>query len=93
MESLTEQVESRVRETTHGSIQDLTVHETRGRIRSGGQAPNHHAKQQALYGALQLLSGDQLRDEITVGKWGGSRGGGEDPGVRPTTPELVIAPG
>jgi hypothetical protein len=71
MASLTEEVESRVRETTHGRIRDLTVHEVRGRILIRGLAPTHHARQLALYGALQLLSGDQLRAEITVGKWGG----------------------
>jgi hypothetical protein len=71
MESLAEQVESRVRQTTHGRIRDLTVHEVRGRILIRGQAPTHHAKQLALYGALQLLSGDQIRVEIAVGKWGG----------------------
>jgi hypothetical protein len=71
MEPLIEQVESRVRETTHGRIRDLTVHEVHGRILIRGQASTYHAKQLALHGALQLLSGNQLRDEITVGKWGG----------------------
>jgi hypothetical protein len=67
MMPLTEQVETRVSQMTHGRIRDLTVREDHGRIVLRGQAPSHHAKQLALYGALQLLSGDRLRAEITVG--------------------------
>ena len=67
MVSLTEEVETRVRETTHDRIRDLSVCEEQGRIWIRGQAPTHHAKQLALHGALQVLSGDRLRAEITVG--------------------------
>jgi hypothetical protein len=65
--SLTEEVETRVRQTTHGRIRHLSVREDQGRIFIRGQAPTHHAKQLALYGALQVLSSDRLRAEITVG--------------------------
>jgi hypothetical protein len=64
--SLIEQVESRVRQTTHDRIRDLTVREERGRILVRGQAPTQYAKQLALFGALQLLTCDRLRTEITV---------------------------
>jgi osmotically-inducible protein OsmY len=74
METLTEQVESKVRQMTHGRIRDLTVREIHGRILIRGQAPTHHAKQLALHGALQLLSNGRLHYEITVGKWGGGAG-------------------
>jgi hypothetical protein len=74
MQSLTEQVESRVRQTTHGRIRDLIVREMHGCIVIRGQASTHHAKQLALHGALQLLLDDHCRDEITVGKWGGGAG-------------------
>ena len=46
---------------------NLVVCEDNGRILIRGQAPTYHAKQLALYGALQLLSGDRLHTEITVG--------------------------
>jgi hypothetical protein len=64
--SLVEQVETQVREATHGSIRGLDVREDRGRIRIRGQAPSQYARQLALCGALQFLSGEQLRAEITV---------------------------
>ncbi len=67
MVSLTTEVEARVRQETCGRIRDLTVREDHGRILIRGRTPTHHAKQLALHGALQLLSGDRLRAEITVG--------------------------
>jgi hypothetical protein len=67
MVSLTTQVEDRVRQETYGRIRDLTVREDQGRILIRGRTPTHHAKQLALHGALQLLPGDRLRVEITVG--------------------------
>jgi hypothetical protein len=70
MGSLAEQVETRVRQTIHGRIRDLDVREDHGHILIRGQAQTQHAKQLVLYGALQLLSGDRLRAEITVGKTG-----------------------
>jgi hypothetical protein len=70
MGSLAEQVETRVRQTTHGRIRDLAVREDHGRILIRGQAQTQHAKQLALYGALELLSGDRLLAEITVGQRG-----------------------
>jgi hypothetical protein len=65
MVSLT--TEARVRQETCGRIRDLTVREDHGRILIRGRTPTHHAKQLALHGALQLLPGDRLRVEITVG--------------------------
>ena len=70
MGSLAEQVETRVRQTTHGRIRDLAVREDHGRILIWGQAQTQHAKQLALSGALELLSGDCLLAEITVGPRG-----------------------
>jgi len=64
--SLIEQVETRVRQTTHDRIRDLIVREECGRILVQGQAPTQYAKQLALVGALELLSCDRLRTEITV---------------------------
>jgi hypothetical protein len=64
--SLIEQVEERVRQAIHGCIRHLVVREERGRILVQGQAPTQYAKQLALCGALQFVSGDRLRAEITV---------------------------
>lgn len=68
MLSLIEQVETQVRQATHGSIRGLVVREERGQIRISGRAPTQYARQLALCGALQFLSGEQLRAEITVGQ-------------------------
>jgi hypothetical protein len=65
--SLTEQVESRVRQTTHGRIRDLSVEEVQGRVVVRGHVPSHHTKQLALEGALELVSGDRVSTNITVG--------------------------
>jgi len=64
--TLAQQVESRVRETTHGRIRNLKVEEVQGRVVVRGQAPSHHTKQLALQGALELLSGDRFCANITV---------------------------
>jgi hypothetical protein len=66
MSSLTEEIETRVRLTTHGRIRDLTVREDHGRILVRGQAPSQHVKQLALHGALEALAIDCLRAEIIV---------------------------
>ena len=60
MPSLVEQVETQVRQATHGSIRGLDVSEDRGQIWIRGQAPTQYARQLALCGALQFLSGEQL---------------------------------
>jgi hypothetical protein len=60
-------VESRVLESTHGRIRGLEVKEVQGRILVRGQVPSHHTKQLALLGALELLSGEELNAQITVG--------------------------
>jgi len=65
--SLTEQVETRVRKSTHGRIRDLTVVEIQGRVVLRGHVPSHHTKQLALHGALELLSSDCFSANITVG--------------------------
>lgn len=64
--TLAQQVESRVRESTHGRIRNLKVEEVQGRVVVRGQAPSHHTKQLALHGALELLSGDRFSALITV---------------------------
>ena len=65
--TLLEQVETRVRESTHGRIRNLLVEEVQGRLVIRGQVPSHHTKQLALHGALELLSGDRFSSAITVG--------------------------
>ena len=59
--SLVERVESKVRELTHGRIRNLVVTEV------SGQVPSRHAKQLAMHGALELLSGECFAENITVG--------------------------
>ena len=68
MESLISQVEARVRRTTHDQIRFLSVEEVRGQVIVRGLAPSYHAKQLALHGALELLPGDRVRADITVGR-------------------------
>lgn len=65
--TLTERVESRVRESTYGRIRNLFVEEIQGRVVVRGHAPSHHTKQLALHGALEVLSGDRFCSKITVG--------------------------
>jgi hypothetical protein len=65
--TLTELVETRVRESTHGRIRNLLVEEIQGRVVVCGHVPSHHTKQLALHGALELLSGDRFAAKITVG--------------------------
>ena len=64
--SLAQQVEARVRQFTHGRIRNLVVKEEEGQVTVSGQAPSRHAKQLALHGALELLSGDCFSERITV---------------------------
>jgi hypothetical protein len=64
--TLTEQVESRVRQCTHNRVRNLTVEEVQGRVVVRGQVTSHHTKQLALQGALELLSGDRFCANITV---------------------------
>ena len=65
--SLAQQVETRVRQLTHGRIRDLLVEEVQGRVVVRGHVPSHHTKQLALQGALELISGDRFCANITVG--------------------------
>ncbi len=65
--TLSQLVESRVRKSTYGRIRDLSVEEVQGLVVVRGHVPSHHTKQLALHGALELLSGDQVSAEITVG--------------------------
>ena len=65
--SLVEQIETRVRQWTHGRIRNLTVEEVKGHVVVRGQVPSHHTRQLALHGALELLSGDRFSAMITVG--------------------------
>jgi hypothetical protein len=64
--SLTQQVESKVRQLTHGRIRNLVVEEVHGQVIVSGQAPSRHAKQLALQGALELLSGEMFAEKITI---------------------------
>ena len=65
--TLTELLESRIRQLTHGRIRDLKIEEVQGHVFVRGNVPSHHTKQLALHGALELLSGDCFSAEITVG--------------------------
>jgi hypothetical protein len=65
--SLVERVELKVRQFTHGRIRNLVVEEVQGQVIVSGQAPSRHAKQLAMHGALELLSGDRFAENITVG--------------------------
>lgn len=65
--SLAQEVESHVRLYTHGRIRNLVVEESAGGlVKVSGEVRTWHAKQLALQGALELLSGDQFREQITV---------------------------
>jgi hypothetical protein len=65
--TLIQQVETRVRESTHGRIRNLSVEEIKGQVIVKGQVPSHHTRQLALHGALELLSSDRFSSLITVG--------------------------
>lgn len=65
--TLSELVASRVKASTHGRIRNLSVHEVKGMVVVRGHVPSHHTKQMALHGALEVLSGEQMSAEITVG--------------------------
>ena len=65
--SLAKEVESYVRQYTHGRIRNLVVEEgAGGLVMVSGEVRTWHAKQLALQGALELLSGDRFRERITV---------------------------
>jgi hypothetical protein len=65
--SLAKRVEARVRQSTHGRIRNLVVEEVQGQVVVSGQAPSRHAKQLAMQGALELLSGEMFAEKITIG--------------------------
>lgn len=65
--SLAQQVEAKVRQLTHGRIRNLVVTEEEGQVIVSGQVPSRHAKQLAMHGALEILSGDCFSENITVG--------------------------
>ena len=64
--TLVEMVETRVRQSTHNGIRNLTVEEVEGRFVVAGQVSSQHMKQLALQGALEVLSGQQFAARITV---------------------------
>jgi hypothetical protein len=64
--SLVQRVESKVRQFTHGRIRNLVVEEVQGQVVVSGQAPSRHAKQLALHGAIELLSGECFAEKITI---------------------------
>jgi hypothetical protein len=65
--SLVHQVETRVRDLTHGRIRNLVVEERDGRIFVSGQVPSRHIKQLAFHGVLEMISGERFSEEITIG--------------------------
>ena len=65
--SLIQQIEARVRQSTHGRIKNLSVEEVKGQVVVRGQVPSHHTRQLALHGALELLSSERFSALITVG--------------------------
>lgn len=65
--SLVEQIHSRVLQSTHGRIRNLSVEDDRGRMVVRGQVASHHMRQLALHGALELLPSDRCSAMITVG--------------------------
>jgi hypothetical protein len=65
--SLAKRVEARVRQSSHGRIRNLVVEEVQGHVIISGQAPSRHAKQLAMQGALELLSGEMFAEKITIG--------------------------
>jgi hypothetical protein len=65
--SLAKRVETKVRLAAHGRIRNLVVEEIQGQVVVSGQAPSRHAKQLALQGALELLSGSMFTERITIG--------------------------
>jgi hypothetical protein len=65
--TLAERVEVKIRQSTHGRIKNLVVEEVSGHVIVSGRVPSRHAKQLALQGALELLSGDHFTERITVG--------------------------
>ena len=67
MVALARLVETLVRQATHDRIRDLCVEEISGRVVIKGKSATHHTKQMALQGALELLEGDRVSAEITVG--------------------------
>ena len=65
--SLVHQVETRVRDLTHGRIRDLVVEERNGCIFVSGRAPSRHIKQMAFHGILEMISGERFSEEISIG--------------------------
>jgi hypothetical protein len=65
--SLAQKVEMNVRQFTHGRIRNLVVEEVQGQVIVSGQAPSRHAKQLAMHGALEIISGDCFSENITIG--------------------------
>lgn len=65
--TLAKRVETKVRQLTHGRIRNLVVKEVQGQVIVSGQAPSRHAKQLAMHGALELLSGETFAEKITIG--------------------------
>jgi hypothetical protein len=65
--SLAQRIETKVRQFTHGRIRNLVVREVEGEVIVSGQVPSRHAKQLALHGALELLSGERFSENITIG--------------------------
>jgi hypothetical protein len=63
---LLQEIEARVRRTTHGRIRNLSVEQEDGKVVVRGHAPSRYAKQLALQAALEFVSGDCFHEQITV---------------------------
>lgn len=66
-QTLAQLVECRILQSTHGRIRDLRVEEVQGQLVARGCVPSHYTRQLALQGALELISGERFRSQITVG--------------------------
>lgn len=63
---LTEQVADLILRSTHGRIRNLEVEESLGRVEVRGEVRTRYTKQLALEAALNMLTGDRLRERIVV---------------------------
>lgn len=65
--SLAQELEVRLRSSTHGRIRGLSVESVEGQFVLKGRVPSHHTRQLALQAALDLLPSQDVRACITVG--------------------------
>ena len=63
---LAQQVAEQVLRCTYGRIRNLSVEESKGKVVVSGEVRTCYSKQLALQAALELLSGDRIRERIVV---------------------------